>query len=248
MGIIRNGLRLLSVLRRSEDERRNIVRIYTKARSWDDVAKLGKGEVVKKGHLIGIVVRQKSAEQDGLVAWVTASKKQWFYKLSYCPYLHELAYNGSCGLVTKAVSKEDGLANQHIIEELKQAKKEANRNQSIAMPPADEYCFPAFETCSISAEDSYLPALNELSLLVDDKELFSRYVQLGKDLVFMGIKEGDGCCRIWSSTDAQHHYSDDDVDRSYSDAYAVNIDNDGTPKTHSLRKTEEAWCIPFYRF
>ena len=116
------------------------------------------------------------------------------------------------------------------------------------MPPAEEYCFPAFETCSISAEDSYLPALNELSLLVDDKELFSRYVQLEKDLVFMGIKEDDGCCRIWSSTDAQRHYSDDDFDRSYSDAYAVNIDNDGTPKTHSLRKTEEAWCIPFCRF
>lgn len=51
MGIIRNGLRLLSVLRRPEDERKNIVRIYAKARSWDDVAKLGKGEVVRKGHL-----------------------------------------------------------------------------------------------------------------------------------------------------------------------------------------------------
>ena len=82
MGILTNGLRLLSVLRRPEDERKNIVRIYAKARSWDDVAKLGKGEVVRKGHLIGFVVRQKSAEQDGLVAWVTASKKQWFYKLS----------------------------------------------------------------------------------------------------------------------------------------------------------------------
>ena len=248
MGLIRNGLRLLSVLRRWEDERRNIVRIYTKARSWDDVAKLGKGEVVRKGHLIGIVVRQKSAEQDGLVAWVTASKKQWYYKLSYCPYLHELAYNGSCGLVTKAVSKEDGLANQHIIEELKQAKKEADRNQSIAIPPDDEHCPSAFAPCRISARDSYLPALNELSLLVDDKEMFSRYVQLEKDLVFMVIKEDDGCCRIWSSTDAQHHYSDDDFDRSYSDAYAVSIDNKGKPKTLSLRKTEEAWCIPFCRF
>ena len=248
MGILTNGLRLLSVLRRPEYERKNIVRTYAKAHSWDDVAKLGKGEVVRKGHLIGFVVRQKSAEQDGLVAWVTASKKQWYYKLSYCPYLHELAYNGSCGLVTKAVSKEDGLANQHIIEELKQAKKEADRNQSIAMPPADEYCFPAFETCSISARDSYLPALNELSLLVDDKEMFSRYVQLEKDLVFMVIKEDDGCCRIWSSTDAQHHYSDDDFDRAYSDAYAVSIDNKGKPKTLSLRKTEEAWCIPFSRF
>lgn len=48
MGIIRNGLRLLSVLRRPEDERKNVVRIYAKARSWDDVAKLGKGEVSGK--------------------------------------------------------------------------------------------------------------------------------------------------------------------------------------------------------
>ena len=54
-------------MRRPEDERKNIVRIYAKARSWDNVAKLGKGEVVRKGHLIGIVVRQKSAEQNGLV-------------------------------------------------------------------------------------------------------------------------------------------------------------------------------------
>lgn len=248
MGILTNGLRLLSVLRRPEDERKNIVRIYAKARSWDDVAKLGKGEVVRKGHLIGIVVRQKSAEQDGLVAWVTASKKLWFYKLSYCPYLHELAYNGSCGLVTKAVSKEDGLANQHIIEELKQAKKEANRNQSIAMPPADEYCFPAFETCSISAGDSYLPALNELLLLADDKELFGMFARLEKGLACSELMDADGRCRMWSSTDAQHHYSDDDFDRSYSDAYAVSIGNDGTPQTHSLRKTEEAWCVPFCRF
>ena len=248
MGIIRNGVRLLSVLRRPEDERKNIVRIYAKARSWDDVAKLGKGEVVRKGHLIGIVVRQKSAKQDGLVAWVTASKKQWFYKLSYCPYLHELAYNGSCGLVTKAVSKEDGLANLHIIEELKQAKKEENRNQSIAMPPADEYCFPAFETCSISAGDSYLPALNELLLLADDKELFGMFARLEKGLACSELMDADGRCRMWTSTDAQHHYSDDDSDRSYSDAYAVSISSDGKPETLSLRKTEEAWCIPFCRF
>ena len=76
MGILTNGLRLLSVLRRPEEDRKNIIRIYAKARSWDDVAKLEKGDVVRKGHLIGFVVRQKSAEQDGLVAWVTASKKQ----------------------------------------------------------------------------------------------------------------------------------------------------------------------------
>ena len=67
MGILTNGLRLLSVLRRPEDERKEIYRIYTNAHTWDDVAKLGKGEVVRQDSLIGIVVRQKSAEQDGLV-------------------------------------------------------------------------------------------------------------------------------------------------------------------------------------
>ena len=82
MGILTNGLRLLSVLRRPEYERKNIVRTYAKAHSWADVAKLGKCKVDRKGHLIDSVLRQKSTEQDDLVAWVTASKKQWFYKLS----------------------------------------------------------------------------------------------------------------------------------------------------------------------
>lgn len=168
--------------------------------------------------------------------------------MSYCPYLHELAYSGSCGLVAEAISKDDGMANQRVIEGLMRAEKEANMNRSIAMPPADQRSFPAFETCSCSGDNAFLPALNELLLLVDDKELFSRYVQLGKELVFMGIKEDDGCCRMWTSTDAQHHYSDDDSDRSYSDAYAVSISSDGKPETLSLRKTEEAWCIPFCRF
>lgn len=248
MGILTNGLRLLSVLRRPEDERKEIYRIYTNAHTWDDVAKLGKGEVVRQDSLIGIVVRQKSAEQDGLVVLVCSSKFKWYYKMSYCPYLHELAYSGSCGLVTEAISKDDGMANQRVIEGLMRAEKEANMNRSIAMPPADQRSFPAFETCSCSGDNAYLPALNELLLLVDDKEQFSRYVQLGKELVFMGIKEDDGCCRMWTSTDAQHHYSDDDSDRSYSDAYAVSISSDGKPETLSLRKTEEAWCIPFCRF
>lgn len=248
MGILRNGLRLLSVLRRPEDERKSIVRVYAKARSWDDVAKLGKGEVVRKGHLIGIVVRQKSVRQDGLVALVCASKEKWHYTLSYCPYLHELAYNGSCGLVTTAVSKDDGVENQHIIEELKQAKKEENKNLSIAMPPADEYWFPAFETCWISAEDAYLPSLNELSLLTDDQEMFDRFVRLQKTIAYKDIKDDKGRCKVWSSTDAQHHYSGEDFGRSYSDAYAVSIGSDGKPEALSLRKTEEAWCIPFCRF
>ena len=76
MGILRNGVRLLSVLRRPEEERKEIFRIYTNAHTWDDVAKLGKGEVVRKGSMIGIVVRQKSAGQDGLVALVYSSKFQ----------------------------------------------------------------------------------------------------------------------------------------------------------------------------
>ena len=30
--------------------------------------------------------------------------------------------------------------------------------------------------------------------------------------------------------------------------YAVSIGNEGTPEILSLRKSEEAWCIPFCRF
>ena len=84
MGILTNGLRLLSVLRRPEEERKEIFRIYTNAHTWDDVATLGKGEVVRQGSLIGIVVRQKSAGQDGLVALVCSSKFKWYYTMSYC--------------------------------------------------------------------------------------------------------------------------------------------------------------------
>ena len=248
MGIFTNGLRLLSVLRRPEDERKEIYRIYTNAHTWDDVAKLGKGEVVRQGSLIGIVVRQKSAEQDGLVVLVCSSKFKWYYKMSYCPYLHELAYSGSCGLVTEAISKDDGMANQRVIEGLMRAEKEANMNRSIAMPPADQRSFPAFETCSCSGDNAYLPALNELLLLADDKELFGMFARLEKGLACSEVMDADGRCRMWTSTDAQHHYSDDDSDRSYSDAYAVSISSDGKPETLSLRKTEEAWCIPFCRF
>ena len=239
MGILTNGLRLLSVLRRPEDERKEIYRIYTNAHTWDDVAKLGKGEVVRQGSLIGIVVRQKSAEQDGLVVLVCSSKFKWYYKMSYCPYLHELAYSGSCGFVTEAISKDDGMANQRVIEGLMRAEKEANMNRSIAMPPADQRSFPAFETCSCSGDNAYLPAL---------KELFGMFARLEKGLACSELMDADGRCRMWTSTDAQHHYSDDDSDRSYSDAYAVSISSDGKPETLSLRKTEEAWCIPFCRF
>lgn len=248
MGILRNGLRLLSVLRRPEDERKEIFRIYTNAHSWDYVAKLGKGEVVRKGPLIGIVVRQKSAGQDGLVALVGASKFKWYYTMSYCPYHHGLAYDGSCGLVTEAVSKDDGMANQRVIEGLLRAGKEAGKNQSIAMPPADLCTFPAFEMCRCSGDNVYLPALNELLLLADDRELFGMFARLEKGLACSDLMDADGRSRMWTSTDAQHHYSDGDHDRSYSDAYAVSIGNDGCPETLSLRKTEEAWCIPFCRF
>ena len=248
MGILRNGLRLLSVLRRPEEERKEIFRIYTNAHTWDDVAKLGKGDVVRQGALIGIVVRQKSAEQDGLVALVCSSKFKWYYTMSYCPYLHELAYSGSCGLVTEAISKDDGMANLRVIEGLMRAEKEANMNRSIAMPPADQRSFPAFETCRYSGDNAYLPALNELLLLADDKELFGMFARLEMGLACSDLMDADGRCSIWSSTDAQHHYSGDDSDRSYSDAYAVSIGSDGIPETLSLKKTEEAWCIPFCRF
>ena len=168
--------------------------------------------------------------------------------MSYCPYLHELAYSGSCGLVTEAISKDDGMANQRVIEGLMRTEKEANMNRSIAMPPADQRSFPAFETCSCSGDNAYLPALNELLLLADDKELFGMFARLEKGLACSELMDADGRCRMWTSTDAQHHYSDDDSDRSYSDAYAVSISSDGKPETLSLRKTEEAWCIPFCRF
>lgn len=241
-------LKLLDALRRSIDERKHIMMVHANVHTWDNVGKLDKGEVVRKGHLIGIVVRQKSAEHDGLVAFADASKKCWYRVLSYCPYLHELAYDGSCGLVTDAVNKDDGMANQNVIDELRKAKEEADRNRSIAMPPANQYSFPVFDLCKCSAENAYLPAINELLLLTDDLGLFGKYVRLEKELANVDIKDMDGICKIWSSTDSQHRYSDDDINHYYSDAFAVKIDNDGPPETIFLRKSEEAWCIPFCRF
>ena len=168
--------------------------------------------------------------------------------MSYCPYLHELAYSGSCGLVTEAISKDDGMANQRVIEGLMRQEKLSIIKSSFALHRADQLWLSAFETFSCSGDNAYLPALNELLLLADNKELFGMFARLEKGLACSELMDADGRCRMWTSTDAQHHYSDDDSDRSYSDAYAVSISSDGKPETLSLRKTEEAWCIPFCRF
>lgn len=243
-------MKTITALRRSDDEKKNILKIYVKAHTWDKVEMLDKGDVVRKRHLIGIVVRQKSTERDGLVAWVCASKCEWYHELNYCPYLHELAYNGSCDLVTEAVSKDDGIANHKVIDELMKAKEVSDRNRSIGMAPPSQCCFPAFDSCKSFAENAYLPAVNELLQLTDDKDLFTKYVRLEKELANVNIKDENGTCFFWTSTDAQCSYSDgsDSFATYYSDAFAIKIDNEGNSELLSFRKTKKVWSIPFCRF
>lgn len=246
--ILRTGIRLISALRCPEEDKKHIVKVYSKTHRWEDVEKLCQGELVRKGFHVGVVVRQKSAEQEGIVAFIDASKCKWYYVLSYCPYLHEIAYDGSCGLVTNSISKEDGAVNMMSIEDFKASYSESIKNRSLYSSPADEHYFPAFDHCRYFDLKSYLPAINELLLLVNNKELFQYYLQMEKDFNNVDMLEGV-TCRLWSSTDAQQVYTSEGDDyKQYSNAFAVILDSNGKTGLISTTKTEEAWCIPFCRF
>lgn len=248
MGLFFKGVKLLSaLLNRSDEGRRSVMRPYAKAHGWEEIGKLNKGELVRMEHLLGLVVRPQSANHKGLVAVIAPSKQRWYFLLHFCPYLNELGYDGSCGLLTEACSKEDGESNQRIIERLMEELKERDMQRSIAMPPADQRSFPAFDVCRIVRQDAYLPALQELQLLVEDKELFAQYMDLLKALRDVEMRDSEGRCLLWSSTDAQKVYSDD-YDSSYSDAWSVAVDADGHTTVLSVKKSEEAWAVPYLRF
>ena len=213
---------MLSALDHVEKDIRDIAKVYTNTHRWEDVENLCQGDLVRKGFKIGIIVRQKASEQNGLVAFLNTSEHKWYYVLSYCPYIHDIGYDGSCGLVTNAICKDDG--------------------------PADEHYFPAFDYCRDSELNTYLPAIQELLLLANNRELFQYYLQVNKDLNNVNMLEGK-TCRIWSSTDAQQSYTiEDDGGKRYSNAFAVLLDSNGKTGIISTAKTEEAWCIPFCRF
>lgn len=249
MGTIIKGMKLLSALVFPDKRQKRIMQLAAKAHSIDNAYELNKGELVKINHLLGIVVRPKTKEHCGLAAVVNASKCRWYTVLTYCPYLNELGYDGSCGLVTKACSMEDGKSNTEMIKQLKTELEKKDINRSIALPPADRHYFPAFDSYRLTEKNGYLPAINELQLLTDEKELFLLYVQLEKGLHGVDMTDEQGKCLLWSSTDAQKSYSDDDChERYYSDAFAIDTDTEGLSSVLTVRKTEDAWVIPYCRF
>lgn len=246
--ILQEGFNMLSALDHLEKDIRDIAKVYTNTHRWEDVENLCQGDLVRKGFKIGIIVRQKASEQNGLVAFLNTSEHKWYYVLSYCPYIHDIGYDGSCGLVTNAICKDDGLVNTKIIEEFAENYRASIKNNSIYGCPADEHYFPAFDYCRDSELNTYLPAIQELLLLANNRELFQYYLQVNKDLNNVNMLEGK-TCRIWSSTDAQQSYTiEDDGGKRYSNAFAVLLYSNGKTGIISTAKTEEAWCIPFCRF
>lgn len=238
MGIITKGVRLFSMLKRSDDEKKDIIRCYADTHSWENVEKLHKGDIVRSGTSIGIVFCSKALENYGLVAWVDTSKCKWYYVLTYSPYLHELAFDGSCELVTKASSCDDGLANQKVIKQLKISLEDKER--SLAMSPADQHYFPAFNSCKYSKQEAYLSSLNELRKITDNKSLFDQYVSLEELFHNIDMKDKDGKCQLWSSTDAQNLYSEES-DVFMPEFYSLFHHKEGI--THLIQVFSEYWQL-----
>lgn len=164
-----------------------------------------------------------------------------------CSFFNDLGYDGSCGLITKACSKDDGLYNHEVVECFKKELDEENQKRSMAMPPAENHAFPAFDICRIAIQGAYLLAINELNLLASDKELFDRYVDLKKKFDKLDMLNAEGKCLLWSSTDAQKSYSDENG-ILYSDAFAFEVDKYGNANIMSVKKKDEAWVVPYCRF
>ncbi len=241
------GLKLLSVLMRDDADRERFNFSGEHAHDWNEADCLEKGALVRSGNNLGIVVRAKTVEHYGIVALLDVTKCKWYFLLHFCPYLNEVGYDGSCGLITEACSKDDGLKNYEMVECLKKRLDEENQKRSMAMPPADRHVFPAFDVCRITMQDAYLPAVNELKLLVLDKELFDRFVELKKNFDGVDMANAEGTRVLWSSTDAQKSYPGE-CDISYSDAFAVEVDKDGKIAVLSVKKKDEAWAVPYCRF
>lgn len=217
----------------------------------NDAVNLTTGDLVKVGDdKLCLVVAPKKENKNGLLVSLDINLERWQHENSYDPYLHGVAYNGACGLETNAVSLTDGLKNQEVVQTLSDKFEAERRNgYSPYRCPPTEYYFPAFRKCKYYGNGWYLPSIEELKRLFDNKELLTKWLGYVKRLhIFDNGKDVN--LLFWSSCDNGNRKSCESTYETIhlSEALAIEIDSENRYTVSSCIKNKEAYVAPFYRF
>lgn len=193
------------------------------------------GDLVIQNKTLAVVVDEKT------IATIAAQEGKWQFMNLYCPYLHEVGYNGDCGLKTQATSRSNGAENQFLVESLIRQLESHTRNTYGCPPP--EYYIPAFDFCSSLGAGWYLPAFDELWNMFSNPLVAAAWrkyasLQSGKDYTKRELQ-------IWSSTDNGHPTSENDV--NYTEALALTVSAEGKLSEHSKIKSQPAMIIAFFK-
>lgn len=191
-----------------------------------------------------MVVRPKTAAEEGILAILRTSMLEWYYRLEYDPYLGDLARDWSedpvkCRDKVGADSKFNGLANtENVLKHQHALELKRSEYDAFTCGPAPIHYYPTFDFIKDFGNNCYLPAIRELYDLFCDKEILSRLLEL---LSYFG-HELDGDIYIWSSTENTYPpcYGEEAFSVLYSPQSAACV--------QSRLKSKKAYVIPFKKF